>query len=1178
MFFILALLNRPMKIAIPFLFSLASVFLFCIPQSLSASHAAGAELQYQCIGPNQYKIILKFYRDCKGISAPANPSVQLTAPGCAGSTALTITLFPDTSLLCASGWNGGACEVSPSVCPAYVSQTGCNYTGSGVPPYPGIKMYVYTGTVTLPYTCSSWRVRFTESARNPSNNLLNSSGNNLSIQAIINNSIDTATAQPIQNNSVEFTSLPVFMACAGSPVWYNHGAHDADGDSLVFSLVTPLGNGFNPLTFAAGWTVNQPIRTNPAGSLVFTSTTGQLSFTPSSVEVDVLAVQVNEYRNGVLVGTTVRDMQISVLNCISYLPEIGNFENVTGCEQVDSNTVNICYGATASFEIKASDPGYSSLILSSDIQNNPYLSSNVTVTQIDTADSVTFKVQWASNAFQKGCHTFLLSATNDNCPVTGSLTKEFNLCIDTGLNAYGSMPVYCGSPVKLNISGGNNVSWAPSTGLSDSTSAAPWASPLVPTTYVVTSTCGTDSVFIDTAATQQVDAGPDTVTCSNIAVALNATYSNALIDKTIWSGSSMVADSLVGLQGYNTPSVVFTQSATSTVYFHAVYADGCNVYDSVNVIRKPVPNLVASATPSVSCSSSSNNMLVASLNPYCGVVSNSVCPSPSIITVGTGTLTIPAGTPTSYPTIYGNYKKSARHQFLYSAAELNTLAGSGGIITALSFNISQFNANATLKNFTIRIGCTNSQELVQWEPGVVEVFSPKDVTVTASGWMVHQLDQQYQWDGVSNLVIDVCFSNPTGAVMNSRMAATQTVNNTVLYSTDNLVPVCGQYFAQNKGKLRPNIRFSFCPSTPYAGQVLWNSQSGLSSFSNPSASVSSFTPQASDTFSVSLLDSLTGCVLYDTIVVPMSDVAVAPTVTAARCNNNNGAISLNATGSYTPLSVLWNTGSTNTSLSSLAPGFYSVQVTDATGCVERDSITVPDLPMFTMTLSAKNTTCQGTANGSAGVHVSGGFPPYNVVWSGGVGNTDTVYNLPVGTYLATVTDSVGCASSVTAIIQTGTPIVYTVSAGITLCNLSNGTTAVLFPNGNPGYTVVWYNGDTAFGLSHLASGYYSFTITDTAGCSVTDSMFVACVVSVPGVNANSLNIYPNPFKNTCTISLGDLAGKIEVQTELGQRIYSTRIEGKEHVITCKDWANGVYYVTVTDVTGNVVGRAKVVKE
>ena len=37
-----------------------------------ATHAMGGELSYVCLGNNQYRVTLNFYRDCNGVAAPTN--------------------------------------------------------------------------------------------------------------------------------------------------------------------------------------------------------------------------------------------------------------------------------------------------------------------------------------------------------------------------------------------------------------------------------------------------------------------------------------------------------------------------------------------------------------------------------------------------------------------------------------------------------------------------------------------------------------------------------------------------------------------------------------------------------------------------------------------------------------------------------------------------------------------------------------------------------------------------------------------------------------------------------------------------------------------------------------------------------------------------------------------------
>ena len=42
--------------------------------------------------------------------------------------------------------------------------------------------------------------------------------------------------------------------------------------------------------------------------------------------------------------------------------------------------------------------------------------------------------------------------------------------------------------------------------------------------------------------------------------------------------------------------------------------------------------------------------------------------------------------------------------------------------------------------------------------GLIEVYSPKSI-LPGVGWNTHNFDREYVWDGVSNLVVEVCWTN-----------------------------------------------------------------------------------------------------------------------------------------------------------------------------------------------------------------------------------------------------------------------------------------------------------------------------------------------------------------------------------------------------------------------------------
>lgn len=144
----------------------------------------------------------------------------------------------------------------------------------------------------------------------------------------------TKSGTPIVNSSpVLFPPLSDY-ACIGQPYVADFAGTDADGDSLVYSLATPLNSSSivalpvpspnNPdlddrplVPWVEGISVNNMVPGTPPLKI---SKQGVLSVTPSMAGLFVFAVKVEEYRNGNKIGEVRRDFQMLVLDC----PPSGN--------------------------------------------------------------------------------------------------------------------------------------------------------------------------------------------------------------------------------------------------------------------------------------------------------------------------------------------------------------------------------------------------------------------------------------------------------------------------------------------------------------------------------------------------------------------------------------------------------------------------------------------------------------------------------------------------------------------------------------------------------------------------------------------------------------------------------------------------------------------------------------
>jgi len=93
-------------------------------------------------------------------------------------------------------------------------------------------------------------------------------------------------------------------------------------------------------------------------------------------------------------------------------------------------------------------------------------------------------------------------------------------------------------------------------------------------------------------------------------------------------------------------------------------------------------------------------------------------------------------------------------------------------------------------------------------------------------------------------------------------------------------------------------------------------------------------------YTVTVVDSASCAVTLQIAVPPTTDfLTVSATATTAQ-NVNNGTATAAVVGGNAPLSYLWNTGDTTATVQQLAPGTYTVTVTDANGCTATTEVEV----------------------------------------------------------------------------------------------------------------------------------------------------------------------------------------------------------------------------------------------
>jgi uncharacterized protein (TIGR02145 family) len=202
------------------------------------------------------------------------------------------------------------------------------------------------------------------------------------------------------------------------------------------------------------------------------------------------------------------------------------------------------------------------------------------------------------------------------------------------------------------------------------------------------------------------------------------------------------------------------------------------------------------------------------------------------------------------------------------------------------------------------------------------------------------------------------------------------------------------------------------------------------------------------------------------------------------------------------------------SSSFLAPevlGFYSLQ---ANGAYDR-STGVYSSPRTWTT----NTTAWASA--SSGITVSG----ITYLWSNGA-TTKDISGLTAGTYTVTVTSG-SCTVNGSYTVTQGVPLNVTLTPGSVICNgATNGSISSSVSGGATPYTYLWSNGATVSGISNLAAGTYTLTVTDANGCASTQN---ADVQQTAAVNVISISPAQNSAGYPVALRGSGLAGITQVK-------------------------------------------------
>ncbi|MEM9991246.1 MAG: PKD domain-containing protein, partial [Bacteroidota bacterium] len=376
--------------------------------SLMATHIVGGEIGYECLGNDEYEIILSVYRDCINAGPdtefddPASVGIFLNSTGQLFGT-LEMFFMRDDTLQ----------EFLLDDC-LVVQQPVCVHTST------------YREVVNLPFVEGGYQLVYQRCCRNETiSNIVDPKQTGATYNVRL-----TERALQACNTSPQFREWPPIFVCAGEFISYDHSAFDADGDSLVYKLCVPNSGATEempkpqqpspPPYNRVEWVGPTYTLENVLGAgrpLSIDPNNGRILARPELIGQFVVGICVEEYRDGRLLSETRRDFQYNVVPCTVVEADpvtIGDFQ----CEDL---TVNFSNGS-----IDADDFLWTFDVFGDSLQTSTEFSPSHTY-----PDTGTYRVQLIAEPNSTCADTAFLNVTLVPNSVSADINIETFDCSDT---------------------------------------------------------------------------------------------------------------------------------------------------------------------------------------------------------------------------------------------------------------------------------------------------------------------------------------------------------------------------------------------------------------------------------------------------------------------------------------------------------------------------------------------------------------------------------------------------------------------------------------------------------------------------------------------------------------------------------------------------------------------------
>lgn len=215
------------------------------------------------------------------------------------------------------------------------------------------------------------------------------------------------------NNSVELLNAPIDQGCVGKLFTHNPSAYDPDGDSLSYRLVSCKG--------ASGLDIPGFTQPQASNSFAIDPVTGDLIWDTPLLQGEYnVAFMVEEWRQGIKIGSVTRDMQIVIGACDNNPPEIISVDDTC-----------VIAGNTLTFDVIAIDPEGNSVTLTAnggpfEVAQNPASIVPDPATGTPEAQTSFF---WNTNCshIRRSSYTALFRARDNHPEVSLTNLKSVNI-------------------------------------------------------------------------------------------------------------------------------------------------------------------------------------------------------------------------------------------------------------------------------------------------------------------------------------------------------------------------------------------------------------------------------------------------------------------------------------------------------------------------------------------------------------------------------------------------------------------------------------------------------------------------------------------------------------------------------------------------------------------------------